>query len=244
MSKPIEALLPMVVPFAHSCPEIIAVEAIRNSAIEFCERSLWLQEQVPAIAPIAGVSNYRLMTASPLETGVADIMHLWLGQRELRLLDMARRFGLTDLRRGPVAIEHGQRELRPASVDRLATMFGCDWRTVTSAPAWYTTIESQDVIVLAPTPDAGVGTDTLNAIIAVRPLRSSSTLNDILVERWGEAIAFGARARLHMMIRQPWYDAPLATAEAREFRALTSEATIKRTKDGTREVTVVRPRRI
>lgn len=216
MSKPIETLLPMVVPFAHSCPEIIAVEAIRNSAIEFCERSLWLQEQVPAIAPIAGVSNYRLMTASPLETGVADIMHLWLGQRELR----------------------------PASVDRLATMFGCDWRTVTSAPAWYTTIESQDVIVLAPTPDAGVGTDTLNAIIAVRPLRSSSTLNDILVERWGEAIAFGARARLHMMIRQPWYDAPLATAEAREFRALTSEATIKRTKDGTREVTVVRPRRI
>lgn len=216
MSKPIETLLPMVLPYAHSCPEIIGIEAIRNAAIEFCERSLWVQEQVPPITPIAGTSSYQLIPADPSATDVAEIMHLWLGPREL------------------IA----------SSVDKLADSFGRDWRTITAAPQYFTTIESQSIVVLAPTPDVGATTSTLNAIIAIRPLRTATTLSNDLVERWAEAIAYGARARLHQIMRQPWYDMPMAVAEQREFRALIAEATIKRNKGATREITVVRPRRL
>ena len=52
MSKAWTLYLPQVAPSTYGAPEIQQIEAIRNSAIEFCERSLaWQVNQDPYPIP-------------------------------------------------------------------------------------------------------------------------------------------------------------------------------------------------
>ena len=47
--KAYSAFLPEVLPRAPATPDVVAINAVRNAAIEFCERSLvWVEQQDPA----------------------------------------------------------------------------------------------------------------------------------------------------------------------------------------------------
>ena len=50
-----EVFLPEVMPYVHDVPEIVAVQAIRNACIEFCEKTHYLQEKLYAISGIKGI---------------------------------------------------------------------------------------------------------------------------------------------------------------------------------------------
>ena len=41
-----EVFLPEVMPFVRDVPEIVAVQAIRNAVIEFCEETHYMQENL------------------------------------------------------------------------------------------------------------------------------------------------------------------------------------------------------
>lgn len=55
-----EDFLPEVMPYVPGCPEAVAVNAIRNAAIEFCRKSLWLLYEHDPIQTVAYEGAYEL----------------------------------------------------------------------------------------------------------------------------------------------------------------------------------------
>ena len=76
-----EAFLPDVIQFVKDVPEIVAVQAIRNAAIQFCEKTRVLQTELTPMDTTQGVSVY------PFEPDVGykvvDIMEAWYGDQLL-----------------------------------------------------------------------------------------------------------------------------------------------------------------
>lgn len=77
------AFLPEVLPYVRDCPEFVAINAIRNACIEFCEKSTWWRTSLDPITLVADQSEYDL----DVEVGsaIAAIISAHLGQQPLKL---------------------------------------------------------------------------------------------------------------------------------------------------------------
>lgn len=107
----------------------------------------------------------------------------------------------------------GTTPLPAYSPDDMLQMYGDTWSTKVGKPVIYTQIED-DIIRLFHIPDENL-TDQLQLRITLVPMRTSDTVDAVLLERWAEVIAFGARARLHDTPAQAYTD----EAQAKKFRA-------------------------
>lgn len=131
-----------------------------------------------------------------------------------------------------VSMHIGQHELKPGPSERMSELFGGDWRTVQGRPSHYQ-IDSPTTVRLVLTPD-NTYTDQLNMVLALSPTRKSTQIDTQVFERWAEAIAFGARARLHDTPQQPYYDPQQAIKFRRWFETMIGEARIEAQKNRTR----------
>ena len=107
-----------VQPFATDCPQNVAINAIRNAAIEFCERSLYYTYEIPAINVVAGTARYTLTL--PTETTLAHVTDAWVDNRFLNHV------GEDDLRQ----------------------LYGNDWRTQSGGPAYITQLDLATVALV------------------------------------------------------------------------------------------------
>jgi hypothetical protein len=126
MSVSYEAFFPEVLPFVRDVPEIVALQAVRNAAIEFCERSQFLQASLDPQPIIAGVTDYEL---DP-DTGyrIVEILEAW----------------------------NDSQLLIPKSIEELTRIYrSTNWQTISGNP-YYFYRESQNVMRLAPTPQTTV----------------------------------------------------------------------------------------
>lgn len=64
--------LPWVLPDVRDCPDLIAADAVRNAAIEFCERSRAWRHDLDPITAAANVPEYSL--DAPANTVVWEVM--------------------------------------------------------------------------------------------------------------------------------------------------------------------------
>lgn len=182
------ALLPEVIPFAVECPEIVAINAIRNAAIEFCKKTQIWQVDLAPISTVVGQNDYLLTTNANMPAN-AEITGIIYGT----------------LNGWPIVGK---------SADELARIYRwSDWRTWQGDPRYYMQLEHDHVFVV-PQPnvvyDATQNTPT-NPVgmafrIAVAPTRASTGMDSVLQEMYYEAIATGAKARLFQMKGQPFYD--------------------------------------
>jgi hypothetical protein len=117
MSTRYEDFLPEVLPYVRDCPEIVAINAIRNSCIEFCDRSLWLLYHHDPVDIIGGESTYELDL--PDGTTTARILDAW----------------------------YNNTPLAPIGEDDLKTMFNMDWREATGDPRFYTHLDPIEVVL-------------------------------------------------------------------------------------------------
>lgn len=124
--------------------------------------------------------------------------------------------------------------------DELATIYG-DWRVQEGTPRYITHIALPDAR-LVPSPDVDVS-QGLRVIVAIAPTQDAQEVDDQLYERWAEAIAYGARARLKEMAGQPYYDPANAPAAWGMFHSGVSQAKADRQRDFSRAVRTVRMRR-
>jgi hypothetical protein len=121
---PYTAFLPEVMPFVHDCPEISALAAVRNAAIEFCEKSHYWQVDLQTSDTDKGENKYPVIV--PKETVMISIIDGW----------------------------YKNRRLQPKTADQLAFLFrGIDWRTVTGDPMYITKMTGPQV-QLCPTPQS------------------------------------------------------------------------------------------
>lgn len=76
-----EVFFPEVLPYVHDVPEFVAINAIRNACIEFCDKSLYIQYTLDPITIEANVSEYSLDL--PKDTVSARVVAGWVGNLPL-----------------------------------------------------------------------------------------------------------------------------------------------------------------
>lgn len=187
MSTSYTEFLPEVMPFARDVPEIVALQAVRNACIEFCEETRYLQVDNDAVTLVAGASDYEL--DAPNGYKVIDVVEAWVGDQFLV----------------------------PKSVEELTKIYRAnDWRTMKGNPYYYYR-GRMGVMTVVPQPvsPSTVTQSFLKCRVAIAPSRTSTAIDDDIFERFLEIIATGARARLYETVNQPYYD-PQAAAICRK----------------------------
>ncbi len=81
MSALYEDFLIEVTPYVRDVPEIVAVQAVRNACIQFCEKTRVLQTNLDPMTAIAKQSEYDLEPDAGYT--VVDIMEAWYGDQLL-----------------------------------------------------------------------------------------------------------------------------------------------------------------
>lgn len=123
---PLSAFLPFILPFVHACSNPAGMVAARFAAIEFCEKSDWLQYQVDPITVQAGIADYEIEAPEdslPMRVKSATLV----GTRT---------------------------PLEPKTQDELTRLYG-DWRSQVGTPLYTTQINTNELI-LVPSPDTRI----------------------------------------------------------------------------------------
>lgn len=113
-----DEFLPEVLPYVHDCPTPVALNAIRNACIEFCEKSQWLVHEHDPIPYTANTGNYEF--DPPTDTSVVRVFNAWSSDAPLT----------------------------PKSQDELTAMYGFAWREVTGSPIFYTQISPEEIVLV------------------------------------------------------------------------------------------------
>jgi hypothetical protein len=174
-----------VLPEVPGCGSDIVTNAIRNAAIELCDRALiWRIDQGPiAVAPYANVYDWEPLA----NTDPARPMQVWLA-------------GLP---------------LEPKTANELSDRFGDFMRAAGTPAYFVQDQPASLIIVPMPVSvptgivyPPGVQADGLTAKLAIKPARAATGLEQWIADRYHEPIAHGAKARLMRMPRKPWTDKP------------------------------------
>lgn len=214
MSTSYEAFLPEVMPFFPTLPEIVIVNAIRNAAIEFCDRTDWLVYTPVLQDVIANEDEYDLTLDVPTDTTVARVQAVWV----------------SDL------------QCQPRSEDELRRIYSLDWRKQYGRPVYYTQY-TPETLILVPIASSTLS-QALAMTLILRPTRDSTTCDDTLYQRWVEVIAAGARMRLHEMPGHAYENPQLAEKYRRVFTTGIDRAIVERTRGLSRTNMRVRPPRL
>ena len=118
-----EVFLPDVMQYCPDVADFVALNAIKQSCIEFCERTRFLQTDLDPITGIAGVSNYEIGVDNG--TKFVDIVEAW----------------------------YNDVLLIPKSVEEITRIYRrSDWRDLQGGPV-YLTREIPTEVILVPAPE-------------------------------------------------------------------------------------------
>lgn len=182
-----EAFLPEVMPYVQDVPEVVAVQAIRNACIQFCEETHYLQENLDPITGQENVGDYDL-DANDSNYKVVEIMQAYYGDQLL--------------------IPKAQEELN--QIYRTS-----NWEDLKGNPYYY--FRPRASVVRLVTKPIITEQSKLKVKAAIAPKRSSTTVDEEIFERFLEYIAHGARARLYNTPNQPYYDPKTAMEYTKRF---------------------------
>ena len=119
---PYEDFLPYVTQYVPDASEFMAIDAIKQAAIEFCEKTFVWQYTVPAMDVVAGQNTYVIGT--PADTKSV----------------------------GPISVYYDQNLLILKSPDELADIYRMgDWQQVSGGPQYVTRMTKPELI-LVPNP--------------------------------------------------------------------------------------------
>lgn len=214
--KTYEQFLNEVMPHVPGCPTTVAVNAVRNSCIEFCEKSLIMQRDHDLVSVIANIPDYDFEP----DTGyvVIKIMRAW--------------FEATPLQ--PISPD----EVGSIRVyNKLAE--GADG---TGTPR-YIIQKDERTFSVYPVPKDNTS-NAIFMRVALKPTRASTQVDDSLYEEYLEPIASGAVARLMLMPAKPYTNPQLALAQKSLFEAGVNQARQRASRGHTRANLGVRMRRI
>jgi hypothetical protein len=121
-STKFEEFLPDVLPFVPNAPEFAAINAIRDAAIDFCQKTWYWQLELPVIGLKAGTSVYDLgLCPDQRIVGIAQVYY-----KDILLI--------------------------PKGQDELARLYrDTNWKTLEGEPRYYTQ-RSRNEITLVPKP--------------------------------------------------------------------------------------------
>lgn len=180
-----EDFLSRVLIEAPGCAEVSALLAIKDSCIEFCEKSLILVRDHEPVSLKAGEVDYDL--EPPAGTLVIKVMKAWVENTPIDPM-------FPDI-------------VRDASVYNRAF---ASYQPAPSVPQRFLQKDERTVSVW-PVPDKNYP-NGLTMRVALKPTRASTTVDDMLYEEYVEAIAAGALGRLLMSSGKPYTNVQAAMA--------------------------------
>lgn len=199
------------------CSEISALQAVKDTCIEFCEKSLVLIRDHDPVTLKAGEVDYDL--EPPTGYLVAKIMKAWLNHTELMPL--------------------------PPDVVSDAAVYNREFPEYQDAASTPTRFLQKDerTISLWPMPDK----DYVNGLtmrVALKPTRASTSVEDVVFEDYAETIASGALWRLLGSVGKAYTNAQSAAAHKLLFNQGLNVARQRATRGHVRSNLSVRLRRV
>lgn len=191
---------PEILPYFPGIPEPLAVNAVRNAAIEFCDRTDWLVYTPIPQDLIANENEYDLTLDVPVDHTVARVQAAWCNQLQMY----------------------------PKSEDDLRRLYGLDWRRQYGRPIYFTQY-TPDTLIVVPM-SSTYASQALYFTLILRPTRESTTCDSSLHERWVEVIAYGARMRLHEAAGHAYENPQLAEKYRALFKTGINQAIVERTR--------------
>lgn len=186
-----EAFFPYVLTEVIGAPEPVVLQAIRNTCIEFCEKSLILTRDHDPVSVQAGVVDYDLQPPSGYL--VVKVQKAWLENNPLT----------------PIAPDF----VRDAAVyNRLFSSY----QAAGSTPQGYLQKDARS-ISLWPVADKDYS-NGLTMRVALKPTRASESIEDEVFEDYAEAIGHGAIARLMVSVGKPYTNLEMAAGHAALFQ--------------------------
>lgn len=189
--KNYNAFFPDVLPEVPGCPADLAIREIRNTVIEFCEKSLIHQITLDPITLRANLTDYFL--DAPTGHRVHKIMKVWFKGKPL----------------DPLAPD----EINNPDPYNQREQGG--YTPTKSEPRGYTQ-KDFDAITFDPIPDQTY-TNAVTMRVALAPLRDSEEFESLLYEQWGEYIACGAKSRLMLKPGKPYTNPEAATVNQARY---------------------------
>ena len=185
------AFLDYVLPHVPGCTNEMALLEIKNTIIDFCEKSLVLQVDHDPVTTIAGIMDYEL--EPPRDFLVTKVMKAWFKGQELT----------------PQSIE----EIQTPSVFNQNSGY-----LVNRGDPRYILQKDARTFSVYPIPNERV-TNALTLRVALKPTRSATTIDDLIFEEYAETIGHGAISRLALSPDKPYTDPRLAAARAGLYQA-------------------------
>lgn len=183
-----EDFLPEVNTLCPTVGEAVAVNAIRNAAIEFCVRTHIWREDLDPTTIIEGEPHYFL--DMPEGARMVQPIHAFVEQQHVYF----------------------------RSPEELRRVFGwTNWREATGEPIFITRDVQDDCVRLVPIPQS-TKPGALRVYAALAPTREATGVPCWLHERYLEHIARGAAARIYAQPGQSYSSAQLAQEYQRRFR--------------------------
>lgn len=196
-------------------PEMALLE-IKNTIIDFCEKSLILQETLDPVPAIQGIMDYDL--DPPNNRLVVKIMKAWFKGVELE----------------PVSIDEIQ---SPSWFNQNA-----DYVVLKQNPRMITQKDTETFSVY-PIPGT-TEQNVMTLRVALKPTRSADSIDDFIFENYAETIGHGAIARLYLSPDKPYTNPQMAVARNALYMAGLNVARDRANKGYVRTNKHVRMRRI
>lgn len=188
--KTLETFLPEILPDVPGCPSDMAIRALRNTLIEFCEKSFIYQETLDPLTALEDETDYDL--DPPKGYRIQKIMKMWYLGSEMQPL-APDDIGLPDAYRVNIS----------------------GYTASKGPPAGYTQ-KDVDTLSILPIPDQKYA-NAITIRVALVPLRSTTEVPDFLYELWSETLGFGTKARLMLNPGKPYSNAESATYNQARF---------------------------
>ena len=197
MSKTYEQFLDYVMPHVPGATKEMAIQEIRNTVIDFCEKTLILQRDHDPVTVVKNVQDYDF--EPPTGYLVQKVMRAW--------------FKTTSL--------------TPLTPDQISDPFAfrrkIDGENPNKTDPHFLLQKDERTFTLYPWPVETV-VEAVTMRVALKPTRDSTSVEDVIFEDWVEAIAAGALVRLQMSPAKPYTLPNAAAINQQIYMAKTNEA--------------------
>jgi len=182
---PYTNFLDYVLPDVPGCTNDLALHAVKQTVIDFCEKSLVLEVDHYPITIVRGIIDYEL--DPPRDHLVTKIMKVYYKDQELAPL------AIDDVRYG-----------------QFFNKNYLDAQKHEGPPRFYTQKDARTVSIFPYPKETEKLSLTLR--VALKPTRTASQCDDLIFEDYAETIGHGAVTRLALSPNKPYYNVQLAGA--------------------------------
>jgi len=188
----VDVFIPEILQYVHGAPSIMVRIHVVNTLINFCERTFVLKKDPSEISLDEDVHTYTMAFCNDRYVAVA--------------VDLAR-----------IGEGESKQPLAGTTEKEMDEEFH-NWRShENTEPTRFWLTNEVNGIRFWPTPNADVDDDMFLKCV-VRPRRNQTEFDELLYEKWNEAITAGALAELLLIPGASWFNSELARAFELKYR--------------------------